>query len=713
MARAVEASPPPARGRRWLVGPWPGVLLGLLCFANSLSNDFVYDDLSLIVDNPRIRSLTDFRGVWLSDWWYPIEGTTYANPRRDRLYRPLTLCTFALNYAVHELRPFGYHAFNVALHGVACGLLWYFVRRMAREPTVATLAAVLFAVHPVHAEAVANVVGRAEILAAIFLLAGLLVLTGGRRPVLRALAAAPLFLLALLAKETAICYPAVAGLAVWLRRRGSGERRLRWLVPLLILLLPLAVYLPVRYEVLEHRLVRAPGVGGVWMNPLMTASLSERVVGVFTILGHYTRLLVLPARLSADYGYAIVDPQAGFVPITGLGVAAAGALLAALFGFRRRGDVWPAAALWGAVFLASYALISNSALRIGVTLAERLMYWPSVPLLALAAVLILAFWRRQCQPGQPLARSARLVRVLGLLLVGAFALRTAVRNMDWADNLSLAGADVRTYPQGAHLNRGYADALIRLAEHNPDRSFQRATLELAEKHLIRASELDPSNAEVLALRARIRAAFGDIDKAYLYAEGALVLHPMLPDALYVLARLKGSEDSEERRFENLRAAAATQPANPAVWLECGGAALDAGKPYLALEPLEKAAALAPDDPNVALRLGETYALLGEADAAVTQYRKILSRTPEDWSAHANLYTLLAERDPRTALTHAQRAHQLRPNDIRTQVNLAEVCTTLGRKTEALEMYRRIVQRLDADDPFRAVVAKRIEFLARK
>jgi Tfp pilus assembly protein PilF len=707
----------PAAGwlRRGLLSPWPAVVLGLLCFLTCVGNDFAYDDVPLIVDNPRIRNAADFRSIWLSDWWYPLEGTTHANPKRDRLYRPLTLQSFALDYAAHGRNPRGYHLANVGLHAAVCLLAWHFARRMTGDAAVASLAAILFAVHPVHVEAVSNVVGRAEVLAALFLLGGLLALTTRRaesalRPTL---GAALLLLLALLAKETAICYPAVAWLVLyWTQRRQPHPWRW-WLTRLALLLLPLAAYLPLRYVALEHQLFRVQPAD-VWMNPLVTATVVERVLGVFTIQGHYTRLLLMPSDLSFDYGLAIVDPRAGFIPLTAVGLAATVALLSGLLGFRSRDEWRREVAVWGAITLASYVLISNAVLLIGVSLAERLMYWPSVPVLILTALGIVHFWRRYCLPGQPLAKIARLVYVLGVLLVGAFGLRTAIRNLDWADNLTLTSRDVETYPQGIHLNRGYATELIHFAQRVRDPNLRQQTLAEAEKHLEAALALDPANAEALAMRAGIRADLGDIDRAYRYAESALLLEPSLPDALRVLARLRGGSGNEERRIANLRAAAESQPTDPTAWLALASAELDTGQPYAAREPLERAAALAPNDVVIARRLGETLALLGENDAALAQFRRVLVLAPDDWATHTNLSTVLAEKDPQAALVHAQRAYELRPQDVRTTVNLAEVYVRLKKTRAALALYRRLVEsELEKDDPFRLVVEKRIEVLERR
>src|SRR5262245_17235890 len=168
-----------------LLGPWLPALLGALCYLNTLGNGFAYDDNSIVRLNPLIHSLGDWRSIWLRDWWYSQgeQGGGLTDPSRDRLYRPLTTFSFALNYAVHGLHPAGFHAVNVALHAGVCALVWLLGRRLFDDLNVASIAAVIFAVHPIHAEPVAGLVGRAEILATLFMLLGLVALLPRSGPV--------------------------------------------------------------------------------------------------------------------------------------------------------------------------------------------------------------------------------------------------------------------------------------------------------------------------------------------------------------------------------------------------------------------------------------------------------------------------------------------------------------------------------------------------
>lgn len=116
-------------------GPWPAVALGLLCFLNTLPHDFTYDDL-LLVKATRLDRLPEL--LW-TDWWKLATHPDDLSPKRDRLYRPLTLLTFAGQHALHGHHPLGYHAVNVLLHGGACLLVWLLARRLTRDDAVAGL----------------------------------------------------------------------------------------------------------------------------------------------------------------------------------------------------------------------------------------------------------------------------------------------------------------------------------------------------------------------------------------------------------------------------------------------------------------------------------------------------------------------------------------------------------------------------------------------
>jgi len=710
---AAERRPAPGP-RAWLASPWPAPVLALLCFANTLSNDFVYDDQYIVVHNPRITTLAKPADIWLSDWWYPLQGGSESDPLRDRLYRPLTLFSFALDYAADRLvggpggpRPFGFHLTNILLHALASLLVWHLAYRLAGNRAVAALAAAVFAVHPVHVEAVAGIVGRAELLAAVFLLLGLLALLPARRTPgpRRLLAAAGAFLCALLAKEHAVCYPLLALLAL----RGTHQHRpltvRQWFVAGLILLLPLAAYFPLRYMALEGHLLR-PAPTDWLLNPLVGTPPAQRVSGALTVLGHYTRLLILPAHLSSDYGLAVINPRAGWTVMTVLGLLSGLAAVSGLCGFRFHSPNWQLIATLTAMSLASYALISNTFMLIGVAVAERLAYWLSVPTMLLVALGIVNGWQRLLGPGRPLQFRRRTVGPLGFVLLGSLALRTVTRNNDWRDNLTLAARDVGRYPQSAQLHKGYAHALMWEAEKVPDVRTQTAMLQLAEEHLTQALQIYPLFSHALSLRARIRAHFGRTAEARADAQAALFLEPNEGAALYVLSMLDEDRAKLDQVIAERRSIVAQRPDDPAARVALGAALLEAGQPSAAREHLERAYALTPADPQVWQLLAEALAATGQHERAIALYQRVIGADPADATAYANLAWLLSRRNVSAAVEYARRAWDLAPDDARIGMVLGEVLAQAGAQQAALEHYRQLLRRLDPNHPLYKIIAAR-------
>src|SRR5262245_5913787 len=213
-ARPPDAltAPPPVPPRAPPLAAAALLLLALLPFLNALRGDFVYDDFPYIVENPQVQQPTA-RRVLLE----PLSG-------RDELglYRPIPVLTYALQARGHgkDAPTWPFHLFNVLCHAGVTLLVWRLALRIGLAGGAAALAAALFPVHPCHVEAVDWIVGRAELLAALFGLGFLLVAgIGGERGARRTLLAAALLALAGLSKESAFALPGVL-IVVELATRG-------------------------------------------------------------------------------------------------------------------------------------------------------------------------------------------------------------------------------------------------------------------------------------------------------------------------------------------------------------------------------------------------------------------------------------------------------------------------------------------------------------
>uniref|UniRef100_A0A3B5BA22 dolichyl-phosphate-mannose--protein mannosyltransferase n=1 Tax=Stegastes partitus TaxID=144197 RepID=A0A3B5BA22_9TELE len=144
------------------------VAVGL--YANTLDADFCYDDSRAIKTNQDLLPETPWTNILYDDFW----GTLLTHSGSHKSFRPLCTLSFRLNYTLHALRPWGYHLLNVLLHGLVTALVTAFSRPLLGGGLWSLLAGLLFASHPVHTEAVAGVVGRADVGAALFFLLSLL-----------------------------------------------------------------------------------------------------------------------------------------------------------------------------------------------------------------------------------------------------------------------------------------------------------------------------------------------------------------------------------------------------------------------------------------------------------------------------------------------------------------------------------------------------------
>ena len=136
---------------------------GLCVFLNSLHGELIFDDLHAVIRNEDVRGGNPMARVWVDDFW----GTPMASNSSHKSYRPITVLSFRANHCIHGLDPTGYHVVNVLLHAIVSAVAAPFYARLLGDERAAELAALLFALHPVHTEAVASVVGRAELLSAL------------------------------------------------------------------------------------------------------------------------------------------------------------------------------------------------------------------------------------------------------------------------------------------------------------------------------------------------------------------------------------------------------------------------------------------------------------------------------------------------------------------------------------------------------------------
>ncbi len=439
------------------------LVFAVLLYANSAGNGFVLDDTATVESNSLIRSLANLPTLFASDYWAP--------KMKGGLYRPLVTTSYALNYALGGGEPAGYHLVNIALHALNSLLILLLFRRLTGNALVSAGAAFFFAAHAVHTEAVANVVGRAELMCAAFFLGSLLCYIPperGEAPSSRARYAASLALyaLALLCKENAVTLPGVIALydlvyggrsETGLARRLTHLVRSRWRSVYGGFAAVTLAYLAARYLVMSSGAPVDPTAH--IDNPLIGLSLHWRILNALQVGYHCLWLLCFPLHLSYDYSYDQIplittfsDPRV-FATLA----FAAAALWILAWSYRRSRDVFFALG-FGVVTI---SIVSNFFVLIGTIMAERLLYLPSVGF-CLAATIALE--RASGMLGGRRTAARAIFVAVCAVIVGLNGWRTVLRNADWESNSSLFLHELEVSPRSAKVRHNAA--VILFFEHN-------------------------------------------------------------------------------------------------------------------------------------------------------------------------------------------------------------------------------------------------------
>jgi hypothetical protein len=351
------------------------VMLALLASIAGLLNDFVYDDVPLIQDNARVHDLGAWRTLLTAPYW--------PAPFVEQLYRPVAVVLIAFQWALGRGDPIVFRIVSYLLYAACAGLLLRFVSKLVSRPA-AFAACALFAVHPVHVEAVALGVNQGEIIVAIL---GLIMTDwyvdkrrNGRLAVRDWCIIAALYAIGTFTKENAFVLPLflVAAELLLVGDQPLSTRPSTNAVGLAMLIALGVALLLVRATVLGHSLAVVPN------EAFRDTDFFERMMIMLQVATIWARLLFWPARLQADYvRNDLVHPGSfGFFEASGL-VLTAGAVTA-VWVFRRRNPVLAFGIAWVIVSLIPVANI----LPTGIILAERTLFLPSVGLaIAVAAVL--------------------------------------------------------------------------------------------------------------------------------------------------------------------------------------------------------------------------------------------------------------------------------------------------------------------------------------
>ncbi len=629
----------------WGVG---GLLLAatLAAHGGALDGGFHYDDRAAVKENLAIR-------VW-QPLFYLTSPLAVSGEEGASGYRPLTVASFAVNYGLGRLDPFGYLLGNLFLHLAVSWMVFVVGRLLLRDDRWAAVAAMVYALHPVNAEAINYVVARASLLAALGALISFwaFLRRRGGGGVWWTTAGLAAFAAALLSKESAVALLPALAVSPWLgepaRGRGPvGTTMGRWVRPILPYVVVCVAYLVTWMNVaamnMENR--GAPAAYPAWT--------------LMELVGRSLWLWVWPWPLGLDHPLTFIN-RFDAVLAMGLVVAAVGLVTVVLVS-RRRYPLLAWGTVWVLAGLAPLAPLPWLTVK-GLLQENRLAFSAAALawLTAAAARRAIAYGSAYAASGGTRSMSAWWIRgavALGIVgMVGGVTMDRA-RSAVWNDDVRLWEEAVRLSPESrsAHLNLG--------ASHMARREYDQAEGEF---------------------------------------QRALALAPDSAHAYYALGLLAIRRERYDEAYGYLTKTIAVAPDYSGSYHALGDVAMKLGHSEAAEAAFQHALALNPRDAKARAKLGLLAQEAGDLASAETSYRAALAEDPDQSLARNNLGILYVRRqDWPHALEHFTAEVRRDPDDVDAAYNRAMALDMIGKKDESRAELVALLRRLPPDPRFDA------------
>jgi len=568
------------------------ILLSVVIFANTIKNEFVWDDKSFIIQDNEIKDLSNSGKFFTED----VQG----------VYRPLRTLAYAISYQLWGEFPFYYHIQAIVIH-IICSLLVFFIfLRILKKWKLSLFAALLFAAHPIHTESISFITASFDQIAILFLLSSFLLYIKDKK-----MGSIVFYLFAALSSEIAIVLPFLIGLYDFTFKlkptKENLKKQLRKYIPYIAIFL---VFLFIRFFLIKI-------VGRVDLDGLGW-SYSLRLLNMPKVFFKYILLLLWPLGLSVKHTILIsnsIFESSLLIPIVLLIV-----LVFLSFKMYKKSKII-FFSIW--FFFISLLPVSNI-IPIQRLMTEAYLYLPSIGFVLFLSYMIDRIqYLKIRQLGKKNLKKISLA-IFIILIIGYSAV-TIKRNMDWKDELTLWERTVEVNPKSAiaYNNLGLA--------YNEKGDYMNAG-----KAFLRSIELNPRRAvtfyNIGLLYGRLNV-INDSIKAY---EFAVELDPGMIEAHINLGMMYDQKEMYEEAYSEYLSALEIDPESFSAYVSIGNH-FDRLKEYdKAVENYEKAIELNTNDAIVHYNLGVVYLKKNEFDNAEDEFLTVLDISPDFYLAEEKL-----------------------------------------------------------------------------
>jgi tetratricopeptide (TPR) repeat protein len=527
------------------------IIVGLVAFVlyfNTFNHEYALDDTIVIVKNEYVYE--GFAGIPsiltkdAFDSYYKQFNS--SNQLSGGRYRPLSIASFAFEQQFLGAIPINKvdsvishagelgaqekklmkdmhvrHVFNVLWYTLSIVVLLYFLRYVVfrSNPLLALLATLIFAIHPLHTEVVANVKSRDEIMSLLFIcLTFIFAFKYEEQKDKKGLLVAGMisFFLAFLSKEYAVGLMVLMPLSFYLFKRYSFSKSLAACLPYLGVM---AVYIFIRLQVVGPK--SADAETDILNNPYALANEAQQLATKISTTLNYLKLLIFPHPLSADYSYNTI-PYKDFTDIiVWISLAVHLALIRGFFYFLKRKNVLAFAI---AFYLVNILLICNIIFNIGGTMGERLCYHSSVGF-AIAVAYLLYMGAEKLKP----AATGRFALAGSMvLLIALCGFKTIDRNKYWKNDQTLFFEDIKVSPNSVLVNADVASSYVNMSDGEKNEADRISDLHNGITYFTRAIEINPSFVSGFLNRGMAYFKLKQPDSAYYNVRKVWELYPRYP-----------------------------------------------------------------------------------------------------------------------------------------------------------------------------------------
>ncbi|MGB3946889.1 MAG: tetratricopeptide repeat protein [Bacteroidia bacterium] len=576
------------------------IVLGIIIYSNSFYNEYALDDGIVIEKNEYVQQ--GFRGIpkilstdAYDSFYKQMNAKQQLSGGR---YRPLSIVTFAIEQQVFgntyskkitdntvdaEIQKTALklalirHIINVLLYILSVIILLYFLRQFifSEYSIAAFFTALLFLIHPIHTEVVANIKSRDEILSFLFIILTLITAlkyVQSKQSKYLAYALSSYFL-ALLSKEYAVTLLVLIPMLIYIVNKKTLQQSIISTLPYIAIAV---IYLYIRFNIVgKGSDIENPDVLN---SPFKFATNSEKWATKIEILNRYLKLLFYPNPLSSDYSYNTI-PYASFgnINVWSSIIISCSILVSTVILFFKRNILSFALAFYALHLL----LVSNLIMDLGATMGERLIYHSSLGFVIVIGTLITYFINKNtAQKWRPIS----IVLLLSVVTCWS-SVKTITRNAQWKNDTSLFIADAATVPNSALVNGNAGKAYIDLSEKPENKAQEVELLKKAIYHLNRSVSI---HKEYVNGYLNIGVAYfklKEYDKALAYWQTAKRIYPNNPflkrnikllSTVYYNNAMSVGKTKPEEAIKWLEKAVETDAENADYWYNLGGASYTVG-----------------------------------------------------------------------------------------------------------------------------------------